>query len=244
MDDMLVGEARTAMQLLALLATVITGSLLRYAHRAHTRLRTLEQAQNPPLRDIPEPGTEVVVDGNADAGPDGLLTAPYSGVACVWYRIEVWDRRPGPDAHRGRMRHTLLHMRQSRAPFVLRDRTGSVLCDPDHTAGDRLPLTHEVSETEEEEEPIGTELVHTERVATDSECTFREWAIAPGTRLLVHGTVARGTYGTVIRASGEDALLISTRPAPLLKDAQRVTILLTTTAFAVSLGVFLWSCLA
>jgi len=239
MDDMLVGEVRTALQVLTLMATVATGLLLRLAHRSYTRLRTLEQAQDPPLRDLPEAGTEVVVDGNAEAGPDGLLTAPYSGAACVWYRIEVWDRRPNPDTYHERIHHTLLYTRQSRTPFTLRDRTGAVLCEPHDVSGDRLPLTHESFEPEEGE-PIGAG-APAERVATGSGCTLREWAIAPGTRLLVHGTVARRNGGVVVCADEEEGLLISTRPAPMFRDAQRMTILCVSTAFAASLTGFLWS---
>ncbi|MGW8529478.1 GIDE domain-containing protein [Nocardiopsis sp. NPDC055824] len=237
MDDMLVGEVRTSLQVLALVATAVTGLLLRLAHRAHTRLRTLEQAHAPPLRDLPAPGTEVAVDGNAETGPDGLLTAPYSGVSCVWFRIEVWDRSPNPDTYHERIRHTLLYSRQSRTPFTLRDRTGAVLCEPDRAAGDRLPLTHESFEPGE---GGGGGTPSAEHVAPDSGRVFLEWAIVPGTRLLVHGTVACRDGRTVIRSTDEDTLLVSTRPAPEFRDAQRMTILFTALAFAASLAGFVW----
>jgi hypothetical protein len=243
MDHAFVGDARTALQLLALLATVLSGCLLRRSFRARDRLGELRQALSPPLRNLPDMGTSVLVSGAAEAGPLGLLTAPYSGARCVWYRIEVWDRGPALGSRYEGMRSSLVSAEQSSAPFLLRDRTGAALCHPRGAVADRIPLTHDSFEPDAEGPPSadttqarGAFLAPTVTPGR----TYREWSLAPGTRLLVHGTVYTWDGVSVIAGPPGGLPMISTRTAPQLRDAYRTTEVLHWSVFLASSTAFVW----
>ncbi|MDT0328613.1 GIDE domain-containing protein [Nocardiopsis lambiniae] len=242
MDDVFVGEARTAFQLLALLATVLSGFLLRRALRAHAWLKDLRRAVSPPLRDLPEAGTPVLVSGVAEAGSDGCLTAPYSGTRCVWYRVEVWERRPEPGTRYESPRLRMLSSEQSGVPFVLRDRTGAARCYPREVTMDRIALTHSSRVAAREERApadAGTE-ADAETVPTALEHSYQEWSIAPGTPLVVHGTVYPWDGGVVIAASPEGRLLFSTRTAPQLRDAYRTMEFIGSAVFLLCSASLVW----
>ncbi|WP_435108378.1 GIDE domain-containing protein [Nocardiopsis synnemataformans] len=245
MDDMFVGGSRTAFQLLALLATVLSALLLSRVLRTRARFRRIRGARTPPLRDLPRSGTSVLVDGNAVPGSSGPLVAPYSRTRCVWYRTEVWDYRPGEGSHHERLRTTLVHAEQSEAPFLLEDRTGSAWCYPRGAVTDKIALTHDSfvvdplaegafgrTETRRELEP--------EHAHSSTGRSYREWAVAPGTRLLVNGTAYEWNEDTLIASSSDGYLLLSTRTAPQLYDAHWTKQVLAGVVFLGSLAVTLW----
>lgn len=244
MDDAFVGDARTAFQLLALLVTVLSGCLLRRSFRARARLRELRRAQSPPLRDLPDAGTPVLVSGTAGAGPLGPLRAPRSGAECVWYRVEVWERRPDPSSRYEGLRSVLVSAEQSSAPFVLSDRTGSVRCYPREAVADRIPLTHASFAAEPGEASavlIGGP--DPEPPMTPGRC-HREWSVAPGAHLLVHGTVYTWDGAAVVADPPGGRLTLSTRTAPQLRDAYRTSEFTHWGVFLASSTVFVWLVLA
>ncbi|CAL9367181.1 hypothetical protein SUDANB121_00794 [Nocardiopsis dassonvillei] len=245
MDDAFVGDARTAFQLLALLATVLSGCLLRRSFRARARLRELRRAESPPLRDLPDAGTPVLVSGTAGAGPLGLLRAPHSGTGCVWYRAEVWEHRPDPGSRYEGLRSTLVSVEQSSAPFVLGDRTGTVRCYPRKAVADRVPLTHAFFAADADEAPAvpagGADPVPPPM--TPGRC-HREWAIVPGAHLLVHGTVYTWDGAAVVADPPGGSLTLSTRTAPQLRDAYRTSEFVHWGVFLASSTVFVWLVLA
>ncbi|WDZ93399.1 GIDE domain-containing protein [Nocardiopsis sp. HUAS JQ3] len=245
MDDMFVGGSRTAFQLLALLATVLSALLLSRELRTRARSHRMRGSRTPPLRDLPRSGTPVLVDGNAVPGPSGPLVAPYSGTRCVWYRTEVWDHRPAEDSHHERLRVTLVHTEQSEAPFRLRDRTGSAWCHPRGAVTDKVDLTHDsfvvdplaegaFGRTEARRE------LRPEHAHSSAGRSYREWAVAPGTRLLVNGTAYEWNGETLVASSCDGYLLLSTRTAPQLYDAHLTRQVLAGAAFLGSLALTLW----
>jgi hypothetical protein len=241
MDDVLVGGPQTSLQLLALLITVLSALLLSREVRARARWKRLYGAHTPPLRDLPGSGSAVLVDGNAVAGTPAPLAAPYSGTPCVWYRAEVWEHRPHGGARDRRLRMRLVGAEQSEAPFVLEDRTGSAWCYPRGAAMDRIALTHEsfvvdslaegtFNRTERKRE------IQPEQAHSSAGRTYREWSIAPGTRLLVNGTAYEWNGHRLVASSADGYLLLSTRTAPQLRDAHRTRWFLALLAFLGSLA--------
>ncbi|MEU3017203.1 MULTISPECIES: GIDE domain-containing protein [unclassified Nocardiopsis] len=246
MDDLFVGGARTAFQLLSLLASVLTGLLFARVTRARAGVLRPHGAQDPPLRDLPRSGTAIVVDGNAVPGVSGPLTAPYSGAGCVWYRTEVWEHRPDERSRYARLRTTLVAAEQSDAPFRLQDRTGRAWCYPRGAVADGVARTHDsfVADSLEEGAP-GCRVAGGEPGAAGYEHSaagrsYREWSVPPGTRLLVSG-VSYGWNGEAVVASSPDGyLLLSTRTAPQLRDAHRTRQVLAGAAFLGSLAATVW----
>ncbi|MFC9089783.1 GIDE domain-containing protein [Nocardiopsis dassonvillei] len=245
MDDMFVGGTRTVFQLLSLLATVLSALLLSRVLRTRARSTRMRRSRTPPLRDLPRSGTPVLVDGNAVPGSSGPLVAPYSGTRCVWYRTEVWDHRPGEGSRHERLRVSLVHAEQSEAPFLIEDRTGSAWCHPRGAVTDKVALTHDSfvvdplaegalgrAETRWELRP--------EHAHSSTGRSYREWAIKPGTRLLVNGTAYEWNEDTLIASSSDGYLLLSTRTAPQVYDAHLTRQVLAGAAFLGSLAATLW----
>jgi hypothetical protein len=245
MDDMFVGGSRTAFQLLALLATVLSGLLLARVLRARARSKRMHTAQAPPLRDLPRSGTAVVVNGNAVPGASEPLVAPYSRTRCVWYRTEVWEHRPSESSPYERLRTTLVSEEQSEAPFLLEDRTGSAWCYPRGAVTDKIALTHDSFVVDPLTEGVldRTETrreLRPEHAHSSTGRSYREWSIAPGTRLLVNGTAYEWNGNALIASSPDGYLLLSTRTAPQFHDAHRTRQVLAGAAFLGSLAVTLW----
>jgi hypothetical protein len=245
MDDMFVGGTRTAFQLLALLATGLSALLLARVLRTRARSTRMRRSRTPPLRDLPASGTPVLVDGNAVPGSSGPLVAPYSGTGCVWYRTEVWDHRPGEGSRHDRLRVSLVHAEQSEAPFLIEDRTGRAWCHPRGAVTDKVPLTHgsfvvdPLAEGALGRAETGWEL-RPEHAHSSTGRSYREWAIAPGTRLLVNGTAYEWNEGTLVASSSDGYLLLSTRTAPQVYDAHLTRRVLAGAAFLGSLAATLW----
>ena len=239
MDDAFVGEARTAFQILALAATVLSGFLLRRALRARARLKELHQALAPPLRDLSHPGSPVLVSGSTAAGPSGWLHAPYSGTRCVWFRTEEWQHEAIPGRRYEGVQASLVAVRQSQAPFVLEDRTGAVRCYPHGATTDKIALTHDSFAAEGQESLAGPAGGDTDRRRPGR--LYREWSLAPGARVVVHGTVYTWDGTPVIASSPDGRLLLSTRTAPQLRDAYGTREFIGWTVFLGALGALLWS---
>lgn len=68
----------------------------------------------------------VEVMGRAKADPGELILSPYSGIACIWYRFQVYSR----DNPRSEWRE--VDSGASSATFELSDGSGACRVDPDH----------------------------------------------------------------------------------------------------------------
>ncbi|WP_436786216.1 hypothetical protein [Yinghuangia sp. YIM S10712] len=158
----------------------------------------------------------VVVFGAVEPLPDGLVRAPVSGRACVWFTsaaVEYWvEQEParvrdfdgdGPlhhselrPARRGRGR---TEVRSSDRPFLLRDDTGAVVVDPVGLRAVRLPVASR--------DTVGGGVPQDGVVAVDfgarrmrrvSRCDRSETVLAAGERVYVSGRVERRPDGVVL----------------------------------------------
>jgi hypothetical protein len=191
---------------------------------------------------VPSTG-RVSLDGRAEAGPHGLLTAPLSGRPCVWYRsvvTEHWseldrslvrdfDRdgyldRSEADAATRERRHTSTDA--STQPFLLRDATGQVLVDPRGMTADRLTRSLRTSDRGQAQGYFPDNTVPIERAGFGvgrasgrgrSRFDREETLLAPGTPVSVTGQVVRHPDGTM--AVGGAGLVVSSRgPAELRSE--------------------------
>jgi len=64
--------------------------------------------------------------GRASVDPDNLITSPFSGVSCIWYRCRTYSR----DNSDREWREVSCNV--SEATFEIRDPTGACRVDPDH----------------------------------------------------------------------------------------------------------------
>ncbi|MBK7547657.1 MAG: hypothetical protein IPI20_07370 [Rhodoferax sp.] len=64
--------------------------------------------------------------GRASVDPDNLITSPFSGVSCIWYRCRTYSK----DNNDREWREVSCNV--SEATFEIRDPTGACRVDPDH----------------------------------------------------------------------------------------------------------------
>jgi hypothetical protein len=96
----------------------------RLAQRTLSRLRESTVAQ---LRRSPRLPWLATVYGVTTPGPGGMVTAPLSGEACVWYRLRITHTVARGEST---MTYELLH-RSEGAPIGVDDGTGKILVDAD-----------------------------------------------------------------------------------------------------------------
>ncbi|GLU47822.1 GIDE domain-containing protein [Nocardiopsis ansamitocini] len=226
MDDLLVPA-----QVLTLLAAVLSLFPLNRAIKAR-RLRTdLLQTPHLPIGSLAtacsrEGTIPVVVDGNAEPGPQGILHAPQSGRACVWYRVEVWSHRP-KNGHPGNRIHvTRTTVRQSSRSFALRDRTGEVACRPGRAEPRLTGSIHQEFVPDPGRVPDAPRHLgprDPERTETSLEPgkSYRERAVSPGARLLVRGHARIDGETVVLEGTDEEPLFFSTLSEPHLLEANQ-----------------------
>jgi hypothetical protein len=174
-------------------------------------------------------GTDALAecDGRADA--QSLLTAPFSGQPCVWYRSTVshiywaWENHNG-ERRRERKKRTVSEQR-SDAPVTLTDDSGTVLVDPRDATIDH---PRKVFDEFEKEGSTGFSLdLGTLTVNRGDTIGFQreEWIIGPGEQLYVLGGVSDHTGDVAITKPATDRgeLLISTRSEEqILGSTQRL----------------------
>ncbi|HZB29726.1 MAG TPA: hypothetical protein VE465_06135 [Streptosporangiaceae bacterium] len=126
---------------LALLAaTVQTGiaSAARTVEDMRTR-RTVQKARPQTCVDLvgqlgPTRGVgPSEIQARAAAGPNGTLTAPFSGAECVWYvvraRERFWAYGPGPYGPQ-KVERSIKAADHASGPLAIADETGSATVDP------------------------------------------------------------------------------------------------------------------
>lgn len=123
---------------LALAAFLAAGTV--YAvYRLFMSLRRDRFAADTPIARIRSAAQGYVhLEGEAGAPPEGPITAPLSGLPCVWwdYKIERYQR-----AANNRNEWRVIDRATSVAPFSLRDRDGECLVGP--VGADVTPTSHE-----------------------------------------------------------------------------------------------------
>lgn len=171
------------------------------------------------------PGLVMKVNGRAEPGPDGLLTAPFSKQPCVWYRAVMVPLGQGL-GYTGTTAPTLAAQFTSdmglppadqprpptpnlaTEPFYVDDGTGRVLVDAARADIDSGVVT------------VNT---HTEHQGDQPHAYWREWIIPAGCPVFVCGTVADGPNGAVLEPNAPDLLVVSTKgEAHVVSRAQAV----------------------
>jgi hypothetical protein len=195
----------------------------------------------------------VEVEGAADPGPAGPLTAPLSGTPCVWHRTVITrSYRKWETDDEGKRREVtgtnVVHDRHSTEPFTIVDVSGQV---PVY-AGDLRPDGAErvLSEREHGRGPfagraksIGASGLGSGPGTTESHL-FEEWVIRPGTNLYVLGAV-RGSEGVAIRKPRSSPFIISTRGEEHLSSSMRTQSIVGYALGAIAvIGTIVWWVLA
>jgi hypothetical protein len=102
---------------------VLAVIFLRRGLDAFWRLRTIADTPTARIRSAPQGYVELC--GRVLAHGD-LVTAPLTGIACVWYRFKVQERRGSGK----NTRWVTLHQGKADRPFLLEDETGRCLVEP------------------------------------------------------------------------------------------------------------------
>lgn len=193
------------------------------------------------------------VVGQAQPGPTGTLTAPFSGVTCVWHRSTVtehyWDtewRGTGSNRRRERVRKTRqVSDDRSAHPFHIDDGSGHVGVHPD---GAHVDAPHQVFDRFRHAGPgaggwdlsIGPiQLGGGDRTIG---WAYEEWVIWPGQRLYALGDADAVGGFLVLRRPAEGELVLSTRSEAELSLTTRRNMYLAGAGAAVAgiLGVVLF----
>lgn len=110
------------------------GGAVHYFSEESRIKRTLRAARPWPIAELPEDTLGRVIGRAAQL--DGVLTAPITGRTCVFYVVEVLEKR-------GKSHATLIR-EETGVPFVLTDDSGRAIVDP---TGAKLALTTDASTT-------------------------------------------------------------------------------------------------
>lgn len=123
----------------------------------------------------------VRLEGQATAPPEGELTAPLSGLPCVWWDYQIERREPG---NRNRSQWVVVERAASVTPFALRDADGECLVGP--VGADVTPSSHETwfGDTPR---PSGLPTAQSPPLSLEHTYRYTERLIAPDAHLTVLG---------------------------------------------------------
>lgn len=160
-------------------------------------------------------------------GPDGVLTAPDSGVECVWWRSEtIRHYAEWIDGERFDRTQRVGHD-WSRGTFALTDETGTLLvraADVEVIGAARVHSRREdlVPRDSALNEPVGNETVTTGMVYT-------EYALPAGTTIFVHGEAhdADEHLVTIGKPLDGGPFILSRQPEHLLRSKARKKLIAT-----------------
>ncbi|GAA4897497.1 GIDE domain-containing protein [Streptomonospora salina] len=221
-------EVAETLQLITLLLVGVGAFLWWRAMKARSHRLKLQTTPNYPLGSLAEVEalpTRAEVLAQAAAGPEGLLTSPYSQTECVWFRVEVVHHRYS-DETGDRLELSPVFDLHSHQPFALTDVTGSAECRPHWLTVEHADLVHDrfaegtvppadaLSPPHSDEEDPDARTAGTKvagPAALTPGCSFREWVIHPGERIFLRAFPHRtDDGGVVLMGSEEEPLTIST----------------------------------
>ena len=187
------------------------------------------------------PGSPVRVSGRAVAGPGGPLQAPLSGLECVWYRSVVFRHERGTQLYQSRPlvpmhpmaqsdapsyarlqtagldRRPVVDDHSSTAPFGLDDGTGVILVDPAISGVDTGVFAINTVVTVDDPARDGNALGFGGG-PFDHQELHTEWIVPIGAPLIALGTVGALDGRPGLLASGQDAVLITSKPEQQIRS--------------------------
>jgi hypothetical protein len=164
------------------LALLLAAGTVYAVYRFFLSLRRDRFAADTPVAHIRSVAQGYVhLQGQAGPPPEGPMTAPLSGLPCVWWDYKIEQHR---EAGNGRREWHLIDRASSVAPFTLRDRDGECLVGP--VGADVTPTSHE---TWYGDRPRPTCLPELQGRGWSPERDYRysERLICPGAQLTVLG---------------------------------------------------------
>lgn len=167
--------------------------------------------------------TRCLLAGTTGPGPEGPLTAPFSGRPCVWYRVSVTqtyqvvtevqtnrrDNSEPPTVRRTTTHTEPLFDRRSRAVFQVRDDTGAVHVDPRGAIIEGVSTSYDgpVRPTTPEAEEIAVP----DRDDATARVRYTEESIAAGTKLYLRGDVVAADTAPLMRTTATADLRVADR---------------------------------
>ncbi|KIH99372.1 hypothetical protein LP52_07650 [Streptomonospora alba] len=254
-------EVAETLQLITLILVGVGAFLWWRAMQARSHRLKLQTTPNYPLgrlADMEELPARAEVLAEAAAGPEGLLTSPYSQTECVWFRVEVVHHHYS-DETGDRLELSPVFDLHSHQPFTLTDVTGSALCRPHWVEVEHADLVHDrfdegvvpptdaLSPPHLEDAERGVVTASTKvagPAALTPGCSFREWVIPPGERIFLRAFPHRDDDGGVVLMGGEDEpMTISTHTEQELIREDRGKEVLGFTALPVTLVLLVFALL-
>ncbi|MEU5973212.1 GIDE domain-containing protein [Streptomyces sp. NPDC047315] len=183
---------------------VVVGGLvlLVRALLEHRKLSTIDKARPVTVAELaadrpPGEGLRCAVEGSAEPGTAGLMTAPLSGQPCVWYQVttrEKWRTVTKDEGREISTRHDKVRGRTGSPPqFCVRDATGVAVVNFAGTDVDEpvqsFTRTRPARSQDAELPPVPVKLDGSDKL--DHEVTWREVIVPPGQSMCVLGRGAR-----------------------------------------------------
>lgn len=212
------GYLIAALLLLLVAAGLAWGA--RSSAQRHENLSVTETVDVATLRELHRTATaaagrdafRLVVDleGTAQPGPSGPLTAALTGAECVWHKHSVVRKDQVVDIEDGkrvtRNREETESDHTTETPFVVRDASGEVVVVPSRAVDCAEQTVDDFVRSGPGERHGG--FGNRGRTIGRKRC---EWLLRPGTRIFVHGeAVDRAGELVVVEPTGGDKLLVTT----------------------------------
>ncbi|MGW5679579.1 GIDE domain-containing protein [Streptomyces sp. NPDC003860] len=174
----------------------------------------------------PGQGIRCAVQGAAEPGSAGLLTAPLSGQPCVWFLITVREKWRTVEKDEGRevsTRHDKLRRTVDSPPqFCVRDATGLAVVNFAGTAVDEPEQSYvrTLSATESPDPELPAVQVKADRAKRDHTITWREVIVPPGRTVYVVGKGSRHleTGHVVMGKPDRGPFIVSTLPGAEFRE--------------------------
>ena len=184
-----------------LLATLLAAATVYAVYRVFVSLRRDRFAADTPLARIRSAAQGYVrLEGEAGPPPEGPMTAPLSGLPCVWWDYKIEHRQRAGGGNRSEWH--VIDRAASVAPFSLRDRDGGE-CLVGPVGADVTPTSHETWYGDTPR-PACLPGLEGRAWSPDREYRYTERVIGPGTHLTVLGELrSRSMVESIEREVGK-----------------------------------------
>jgi len=195
------------------LAAFLAAATIYAVYRLFVSLRRDRFAADTPIAHIRSAAQGYVhLEGEAGPPPEGAITAPLSGLPCVWWDYKIERHQPAAAGNRSSWQ--VVDRATSVAPFSLRDRDGECLVGP--VGADVTPTSHETWYGDAPR-PACLPGLEGRTWSPDREYRYTERVICPGAHLTVLGELrSRSMVESIEREVGKVVVGWKHDPATLL----------------------------